>query len=152
MDKIFKPGPNNVFVFGSNLAGIHGKGAALDAIKFYGAIRGQGIGRQGMSYAIPTKDRHLRTLPLSSIEYHVNHFLAYARTNLTDMFFVTRVGCGLAGHRDVDIAPMFTKAPWNVELPEGWRRSVCTQCGDTRTVINGMGQIGTCPKCAPGAP
>jgi hypothetical protein len=67
-----------VFVFGSNLAGRHGKGAALDAIKFYGAIYGQGIGRQGNSYAIPTKDADLKPLKLLEIMPYVQSFFIYA--------------------------------------------------------------------------
>jgi hypothetical protein len=110
-----------IFVFGSNLAGRHGKGAALCALREHGAIYGQGEGRQGNSYAIPTKDERLHTLPLYVIGGHVCDFMTYARKNPHLLFEVTRVGCGLAGYKDADIAPMFKLAPPNCLLPEGWR-------------------------------
>jgi hypothetical protein len=109
-----------VFVFGSNLAGRHGKGAAKDAVKLHGAIYGQGIGRQGNSYAIPTKDAYLNPLPLDKIEQYVEEFLVYAENHLDEEFQVTRIGCGLAGYTDDEIAPMFDAAPPNCHLPEGW--------------------------------
>lgn len=119
-DKVFIPGPNRVFVFGSNLAGIHGAGAARDAYDHYGAIWGKGEGLQGQSYAIPTKDEKIRTLPLHLVAGYVERFLVCARrSNL--IFFITRIGCGLAGYTDKDIAPMFVDAPENCELPHGWR-------------------------------
>jgi hypothetical protein len=110
-----------IFVFGSNLAGRHGKGAALDAKRLYGAKLGVGVGRTGNAYAIPTKDEKLRTLPLDVIEKHVSDFLVYAEANPTLHFKVTRVGCGLAGYTDDQIAPMFASATLNCILPDGWR-------------------------------
>lgn len=110
-----------IFVFGSNLAGRHGKGAALFAKRNYGAEYGKGVGRTGNSYAIPTKDSRLCTLPLSTIKSYVDSFLIYAKKNSDLTFVVTRVGCGLAGYSDKDIAPMFADAPENCELPEEWR-------------------------------
>lgn len=106
-----------VFVFGSNLAGRHGKGAALHAVKQHGAIYGQGVGLQGNSYAIPTKDRHIETLPLADIRFYVDEFLgfAYSRPDLT--FHVTPIGCGLAGYKPEQIAPMFRQFTDNVVLP-----------------------------------
>lgn len=109
-----------VFVFGSNLAGRHGKGAAKDAVKLHGAIYGQASGRQGNSYAIPTKDAYLNPLPLDKIERYVEEFLIYADGHLDEEFQVTRIGCGLAGYTDDQIAPMFDAAPPNCHLPEGW--------------------------------
>ena len=109
-----------VFVFGSNLAGRHGKGAALYAKQHYGAIYGQGSGPQGDSYAIPTKSAKLTTLPLSMIAQYVDEFLAYAEAHPETTFLVTRIGCGLAGYQDHQIAPMFRDAPENCKLPEGW--------------------------------
>ena len=109
-----------VFVFGSNLAGRHGKGAAKDAMQQYGAVYGQGVGRQGNSYAIPTKDAYLNPLPLEKIERYVEEFLVYAENHRDEEFHVTRIGCGLAGYTDDDIAPMFDAAPPNCHLPEGW--------------------------------
>lgn len=109
-----------IFVFGSNLAGRHGKGAALTARFSYGAIYGQGYGRQGNSFAIPTKDHQLRTLPLDRIEDYVKKFFNYAAAVPNEQFQVTRIGCGYAGYKDEDIAPMFKNAPANCHLPEQW--------------------------------
>jgi len=112
-----------IFVFGSNLAGRHGKGAALYAREHHGAIYGQGAGLQGNSYAIPTKDHALRTLPLNVIEKHVKTFLKYvasASFKSPEMVFkVTQVGCGLAGYTQDQIAPMFEDCiGWgNIDLP-----------------------------------
>lgn len=110
-----------VFVFGSNLAGRHGRGAALHARRYHGAIYGQGEGRQGNSYAIPTKDELLVPLPLAAIEKHVCAFVEYAFRHPKETFQVTKIGCGLAGYRESQIAPMFAYAPANCILPEGWR-------------------------------
>jgi hypothetical protein len=112
----------SVFVFGSNLAGRHGKGAALCALREHGAIYGKGVGRQGQSYAIPTKGLTLNTLPLYQIKVFVCEFLDYARAHPDEQFIVTRIGCGLAGYKDEDISPFFVDAPENCKLPEGWRR------------------------------
>jgi hypothetical protein len=106
-----------IFVFGSNLAGRHGKGAALAARREHGAVYGQGEGPQGFAYAIPTKDAHLNTLPLDAIAAHVDAFTRYAAANPRLVFQVTPIGCGLAGYRPAQIAPMFHAAPANCELP-----------------------------------
>lgn len=110
-----------IFVFGSNLAGRHGKGAALYARQHHGAAYGWGKGLQGDSYAIPTKDEALRTIRLAAIGQHVETFLSFARAHPDLLFQVTRIGCGLAGYTDADIAPMFAQAPVNCLLPDGWR-------------------------------
>jgi hypothetical protein len=110
-----------VYVFGSNLAGRHGKGAALYARKHHGAQYGVGVGPTGSSYAIPTKDERIRTLPLERIAGFVSDFLAYAREHPDLAFEVTKIGCGLAGYSEHQIAPMFTNAPENCRLPIGWR-------------------------------
>lgn len=110
----------HVFVFGSNLAGRHGKGAAKHALEHHGAIYGQGVGRQGMSYAIPTKGATLVTLALYIIREHVREFISYAYANPDTSFYVTRVGCGLAGYTDAQMAPLFFGCPPNVKLPEEW--------------------------------
>lgn len=110
-----------IFVFGSNLAGRHGKGAALCARTEHGAEYGIGIGRTGNAYAIPTKDGSLRTLDLKTISGHVADFIDYARAHQEMEFQVTKIGCGLAGYRETDIAPMFAEAPDNCHLPDGWR-------------------------------
>lgn len=112
---------NQIFVFGSNLAGRHGKGAALTAKKYYGAIYGQGLGRQGNSYAIPTKNHNLKSLPLWLIKTFVQDFLDYAVSHPAEKFLVTKIGCGLAGYKEIDMVPMFKDAPNNCQLPEGWR-------------------------------
>lgn len=108
-------------MFGSNLAGIHGAGAAHYAHRYFGARYGDGEGRTGNSYALPTKDRQIKTRPLEAIQASVTKFLEYATLHPELGFEVTRVGCGLAGYKDEDIAPMFKGAPVNCELPEGWR-------------------------------
>ena len=110
----------DIFVFGSNLAGRHGKGAALYAKQVCGAIYGQGIGLQGNSYAIPTKDENIQSLPLDEIRKHVQEFKEFAIKNPGLTFRVTRIGCGLAGYDDVDISPMFKGSPSNVILPDEW--------------------------------
>lgn len=110
-----------VFVFGSNLQGIHGAGSAREALDNHGAARGQGVGRWGNSYAIPTKDTPYHTLSLGTIRAYVREFVAYATQHPEDTFRVVKVGCGLAGLFEEDIAPMFKGAPDNVILPDGWR-------------------------------
>ena len=110
-----------IFVFGSNLAGRHGKGAALEAVKTHGAVYGKGIGFYGKSYAIPTKDENLKTLSIPQIRKHVDTFIRFAELNPQMKFQVTRIGCGLAGYEDTDIAPLFLSSPSNVMLPAGWR-------------------------------
>lgn len=111
-----------IFVFGSNLAGRHGAGAALFAKKYHGAIQGLGIGPQGNSYGIPTKDQNIMTLSIHKIRGYVMEFIIYAEKHPELEFNVTRIGCGLAGYKDKDIAPLFQHAPANCHLPEGWRK------------------------------
>lgn len=113
-------------MFGSNLAGRHGRGAALEARLRYGAEYGVGEGRTGNSYAIPTKDYQLRTRSLADIRQSVDRFKEYARQHPDLEFFVTAVGCGLAGYSSDQIAPMFEDAPINCELPDGWSRRSST--------------------------
>ena len=110
-----------IFVFGSNLAGRHGKGAALFAKEQHGAEYGIGEGRTGNSYALPTKDHRIRTRPLPAIKASVDTFIYYAKANPELEFEVTKIGCGLAGYREEQIAPFFKDAPSNCHLPEGWR-------------------------------
>lgn len=113
--------PGKIFVFGSNLAGIHGAGAAREAHLRYGAVYGNPIGLQGSSYAIPTKNGHMRTLKLVQINGHVADFLVFASIKKSLQFFITPIGTGLAGYSHVQIAPMFRYAPDNCELPEEWK-------------------------------
>jgi hypothetical protein len=108
---------SEIFVFGSNLAGRHGKGAALHAKKHFGAVYGQAEGLQGNSYAIPTKDERLRSLPLENVRRHAAIFLAFAHQNPSMVFRMTAIGCGLAGYKPEQIAPFFDEASANVILP-----------------------------------
>jgi hypothetical protein len=113
-----------IFVFGSNLAGRHGRGAALHDLRTHGAKYGVGVGRTGDAYAIPTKDKYIQTLPLTVIRQYVQDFLEYARANPDLEFEVTRIGCGLAGYVDQNIAPMFAGSPANCELPPEWTQLI----------------------------
>ena len=112
---------NMCFVFGSNLRGLHGAGSARYAHQREGAVYGQGIGHYGNSYAIPTKDWCIRTLPLRQIQDQVDDFIQYAKEHPELKFKVTRIGCGLAGYEDKDIAPMFYDAPDNCYFDEEWK-------------------------------
>lgn len=109
-----------IFVFGSNLQGIHGAGAALHARKFYGARWGEGIGRTGDAYAIPTKKTPYESLPLDQIQLYVTDFLQYAREHPESQFKITAIGTGLAGYKHQEIAPMFKNAPGNCTRPDAW--------------------------------
>ena len=118
---------NMIFVFGSNEAGVHGAGAARFALDKKGAIMGQAFGMQGNSFAIPTKDKTIRnTLSLDEIKVYVNRFIDFARTQ-TDrrhaplIYQVTCIGCGLAGLKHEDIAPMFRMATKNVLFDDLWK-------------------------------
>lgn len=121
---------SKIFVFGSNLAGIHGAGAARHAREHFGAIYGRGMGLQGHSYGIPTKDHRIQSLPLDSIQVHVENFLRFAQEHPEMVFQVTRIGCGLAGYKDQQIAPLFKEALKpsvdNIMLPVGWTRLILT--------------------------
>ena len=111
-----------IFVFGSNIAGRHGAGAALYARKHHGAIYGKGEGLQGTSYAIPTKDYHIKTLPLEEIQKYVNTFLKFAEQHQELTFQITPIGCGLAGYKPEQISPFFKNCPENCELPEEFKK------------------------------
>lgn len=124
------PENGEVFVFGSNLAAIHGAGAALVATQRFGASRSVPVGyshsaasTHSHSYAIPTKDDRIKTLPLEIIKIHVQHFLHEASHGQISNFnfFITRVGCGLAGYKDMQIAPMFRGATINCIFPIEWK-------------------------------
>lgn len=106
---------NEIFVFGSNLKGMHGGGAALVALEKFGAVWGQGTGLQGNSYAIPTM--HGGT---DAIAPYVDEFIAFAREHKEMRFYVTRIGCGIAGFTVQEMAPLFKAAldEENVYLPE----------------------------------
>ncbi len=108
---------NEVFVFGSNLAGSHGGGAAWIAYQKFGAIWGQGVGLQGQSYGIPTMQGGVET-----IKPFVDEFIEFAKEHPELKFLVTRIGCGIAGFRDEEIAPLFKDAidVENVILPKSF--------------------------------
>lgn len=105
---------NEIFVFGSNLGGMHGGGAARAAYNRFGAVWGQGVGLQGHSYAIPTMQGGVET-----IKPYVDEFIGFAQAHPELKFLVTRIGCGIAGFRDEQIAPLFTQAidVTNIILP-----------------------------------
>lgn len=116
-ERITELKPNEIFVFGSNLEGAHGGGAAATAYRHFGAIWGQGAGLQGNSYGIPTMHGGVE-----AIRPYVEEFIAFARSHPELHFLVTRVGCGIAGFRDKEIAPLFAKAAdlENVWLPSSF--------------------------------
>lgn len=127
-DFITELGPHDIFVFGSNLAGAHGGGAARLARQRFGAIMGQGVGLQGNSYAIPTMQGGVET-----IKPYVDEFIEFAKNNPALTFYVTKIGCGIAGFSEEEIAPLFKKAiniP-NIRLPE-----------DFADIINPSQQLG----------
>ena len=97
--------PNEIFVFGSNLAGAHGGGAARLAYRCFGAIWGQGIGLQGQSYAIPTMQGGVET-----IKPYVDEFIRFAKTRPDLKFYVTQIGSGIAGFKVEEIVPLFQAA------------------------------------------
>lgn len=108
---------NEIFVFGSNLDGMHGGGAAKIAHKSFGAVWGEGVGLHGRTYAIPTMHGGL-----DAIKPYVDDFIEFARTHPEMIFLVTRVGCGIAGFSDEEMASLFKNATElkNVYLPEVW--------------------------------
>lgn len=125
--KPLKPPPlyavdkDTIFVFGSNEAGRHGRGAALFAYEKRGAQFGLGFGPSGRAFAIPTKDVTIRnTLPLDIINSYVIAFMAYAGLDTRRDYQVTAIGCGLAGLKHEQIAPMFSKAPPNCYFDTVW--------------------------------
>ena len=116
-----------IFVFGSNLAGIHGAGAALFARRYRGAILGVGVGLQGESYAIPTKDGELNTLPLDEIAEHIEDFYNFAEERSDLRFELTPIGCGLAGYTKKQMwqtLRVVGKLPSNVFLSSSWINDV----------------------------
>ena len=132
-DKISSLKKNQVFVFGSNEAGVHGAGAAKLAHQKFGAVYGVGFGLQGKSYAIPTKDLEIRTLPLDKIESYIQSFLTEAMEYPDTEFLVTKIGCGLAGYSELEIASLFKNKliPENVTLPESFYNIINSHEGNT---------------------
>ncbi len=113
--------PRAVFVFGSNMAGRHGAGAALAATQHFGAAIGVGHGPTGRAYAIPTKDARLRVRAIEEIAADIQAFRGYAESHPDLHFFVTRIGCGLAGYRNEQIAPLFAGFPDNCSFSRNWQ-------------------------------
>lgn len=116
-DFITELAENEIFVFGSNLAGMHGGGAARLAYMRFGAVMGQGVGLQGQSYAIPTMQGGVET-----IKPYVDEFVSFARQHRELTFLVTKIGCGIAGFYEDEIAPLFKDAvdEENIVLPESF--------------------------------
>lgn len=114
-ERITELKPNEIFVFGSNLAGAHGGGAARLAYNRFGAIWGQGVGLQGQSYAIPTMQGGVET-----IKPYVDEFIRFAKQHPEQKFLVTKIDCGIAGFKAEEIAPLFAQAYYadNIILPE----------------------------------
>ena len=112
---------NEIFVFGSNLQGMHGGGAALIAYKKFGAIWGQGVGLQGQSYGIPTMHGGVDV-----IKPYVDEFIGFSKSHPELTFLVTRIGCGIAGFRDEEIAPLFKECieMENVCLPKSFHEYI----------------------------
>lgn len=102
-----------IFVFGSNLAGAHGGGSARHAYENHGARWGCGVGLSGNSYAIPTKDNNIETMPIIAIKTYVEQFIDFAREHPDWTFDIVAIGCGLAGYKPEQIAPLFKNAPSN---------------------------------------
>lgn len=124
-DRIEMLEENEIFVFGSNLAGMHGGGAAWVANMKFGAEWGVGVGLTGRSYAIPTMHGGVET-----IKPYVDEFIRFAQANPELKFLVTRIGCGIAGFRDEEIAPLFDKALQvsNIYLPETFYNILRSHC------------------------
>jgi hypothetical protein len=112
-----------IFVFGSNLSGAHLAGAAQTAAEHHGAMVGMAEGLQGNSYAIPTKAANWRfSLAISEIKTFVDRFLQFASEHPHLTFQVTRIGCGYAGFRGNQIAPLFQDAPPNCLFDSKWAK------------------------------
>lgn len=125
-DNITELKKNQIFVFGSNEAGVHGAGAAKLAEEKFGAVMGVGYGLQGSSFAVPTKDKRISTLPLDRIEFYIRGLLLNASLSPNKEFLVTKIGCGLAGYSEREIANLFKgkDIPPNVTLPESFYRII----------------------------
>lgn len=113
---------NTIFVFGSNLSGIHGAGAAKEAQVTFGAKYGVGRGLVGNSYAIPSKGKNITFIPIKDFAPYIQEFVQFTHKRPDLEFFITRIGCGLAGFKDSEIAPLFKGCADNCDLPD--RKSV----------------------------
>lgn len=135
-ERITRLAENEIFVFGSNLEGCHGGGAAWVAMKKFGAVWGQGVGLQGQSYAIPTMQGGVE-----SIKHYVDEFIAFAKLHSELTFLVTRIGCGIAGFDDTEIGPLFSEAidMRNIILPKEFVEVILAQSAsiDVKDKIRG---------------
>jgi len=113
-ESITELGPLEIFVFGSSLEGRHDGGAAKIAREKFGAIYGKGVGIQGRSYALPTMNG------IGELALYVSDFLIYAEEHYYLTFYLTRVGCGIAGLEENEVKRLFKSTPINVVKPEGW--------------------------------
>lgn len=118
---ITKLEPNEIFVFGSNLAGRHGAGAALQARTQFGARWGHGEGITGRCYAFPTLDENLQRLPMERLEQARDKLYRACWKNPDHRFLLTKVGCGLAGYPEEQMRALFAQPEPNLILPEDWR-------------------------------
>ena len=112
---------DTTFVFGSNLAGEHSSGAAKTALEHFGALNGVGRGWSGQSFAIPTMNEHLQQMPLSQIQHYIDDFKTYTKNHPKNKYFLTSIGCGIAGYKVEEIAPMFKGISHNVIFPASFR-------------------------------
>ena len=114
---------DEIFVFGSNLEGMHGGGAAYIAYEKFGAIWGQGVGLQGQSYGIQTMHGGV-----NEIKPYIDEFIDFAKSHKELKFLVTRIGCGIAGFRDEEMAPLFKDAidVENITLPKSFVNIIAT--------------------------
>lgn len=119
-DNITELKPNEVFVFGSNRLGAHRGGAARYAYDHFGAELSNSEGIQGQSYALPTMDKDMKPYSSYNLKKVVNSFVYYARQHPEKTFLLTKVGCGIAGFTEAQIAPLFRHTPGNVVKPKGW--------------------------------
>lgn len=113
-DKITELPEGSIFVFGSNASGHHGAGAAAVAVQRFGAVWGQGEGLQGQSYGLPTMEG------TEALQAAAERFIDYARSRPDLRFYLTKVGCGIAGHGEDTVAALFANTPDNVVKPPGW--------------------------------
>lgn len=115
-----KPEPSQIFVFGSNKRGVHGAGAARYAMDYLGAVFGEWDGITGKTYAIPTKDEYIETMDIEEIFKYVAKFVKFTKENYHLDFFITGIGCGLAGYTPEEIAPLFRDCGANCSFPDTW--------------------------------
>lgn len=115
------PKGTEIFVFGSNESGIHGAGAARYAMDKLGAVKGIGFGFTGTTFAIPTKDFHIETLSMDEVKRYVKAFIFWAKCHEEWNFKVSRIGCGLAGFKDEEIAPLFKDCGDNCSFDTFWK-------------------------------